>query len=236
MGAQSYTTAGTTTFTASVTGVHTFKAYGAGAGGGDNGNVSGGTAGNYREDTYSLTSGDNVTIVVGAGGAHGLLSTGGNSSATFGATTIVLARGGNQFTSEVGAIGYTGGTAGAGDISGGGGGGGGGAGSTGNGGNGGNASNPTGGTGGSAGGGNAGTGGAGGNAGGSGTVGNQAGGGGGGAGGAGQTGGNGADGRVDVSWTDTATVNPGLLLLRMAFAPCVLAMLYAWKKALCFWG
>ena len=144
-GSQSFTTPGSSTFTATATATHTFRAYGAGAGAED-GIGAGGVGGNYRGDTYSLTSGDEVTITVGAGGTHGVLPTaGGDSSAitVVGTVTIVLAKGGNSGTAETGATAFSGGTPGSTGISSGGGGGGG-AGSTANGGNGGNGSGTTG--------------------------------------------------------------------------------------------
>lgn len=195
-GSQTFTSDGT--FTATYTGTHTFRAYGAGQGGTDT-IGSGGAGGHFAEATYSLTINDVVTITVAAGGVHQMMpGVPGDTSAVFGVTTIVLARGGGSLSSDTGTTTRVGGTGGSASISAGGGGGGC-AGTTTTGGNGGNASGGTGGTGGTAGGGSAGAGGAGGDTGAAGAAGNSVGGGGGG-GGTGSNGGDGYRGQVEITW------------------------------------
>lgn len=219
------------TFTATVTGTHYFECIGGGQSASDMSGSGGGLGGAYAITAYSLTSGDTVTITVGAGGTHGFIpNNGGDSSAIKGGSTITLAKGGGSATSNVGDTTYSSGTTGGGDgINGSGGGGAGAGGPSGNGGNGAAASGTNGGAGGSGGSGTladgtstAGAGGNGGNTGAAGQSGSTYGGGG---GGAGSSAGNGGNGVVVVSWTAAgANTNPGLLLLRMAFIGCVLAV------------
>lgn len=187
-----------TTFTATVTGVHTFRAYGAGQGGTDT-IGSGGAGGHYAETSIYLTVNDAVTITVATGGVHqSIPAVPGDTSAVIGSTTIVLARGGGSLSSDTGTITRAGGTGGSASIDSGGGGGGCG-GPTAAGGNGGNASAGAGGAGGTAGGGSSGAGGAGGGPGAPGIAGNSVGGGGGG-GGSGNDGRNGYDAQMIITW------------------------------------
>jgi hypothetical protein len=221
-----YTTAGTYTWTApagvtSVT-VETWAGGGGGGGvalgwGGSAADAGGGGGGQYSSSVVTVVPGNNYQVVVGAGGAAGSNAggpggTGGNS--TFATTTVVATggSGGGGVTSNNGAgtagaggsggtgtTKYNGGNGAAGGASGAltGGAGGGGAGSTGAGGN---ASGTTAGTGTANGGGN---GGAGRTTAGAGNAGLQEGGGGSGAGTTSTTayaGGAGADGQVSISW------------------------------------
>jgi hypothetical protein len=98
---------GTYTFTASFTGNHTISCWGAGASGAASGasGVPGGGGGEFRQSVVSLTSGNNYTVVVGAGGMPS--ANGGNSSF---ATTTVIANGGSAPIGANGGLGGLGGT------------------------------------------------------------------------------------------------------------------------------
>lgn len=229
----SYTTPGSTTWTApaGVTSATVEAWGGGGAGGGATANPAeggGGAGGQYAIKVITVTPGNSYTIVVGAGGtgSTGNGTAGGDS--TFNGTSVI-AKGGAGGTgatngvagtgSTTGGVGtvYAGGSGSAGVVSGGGcqngGAGGGGAGS---GGAGGNAAGNTAGTGTANGGG---AGGAGRNSSGTGSAGNAAGGGGGAAcaeSGTNRSGGNGATGMVNISYVvpptvtsiNTASTNP----------------------------
>jgi hypothetical protein len=115
-GSQSYTTAGTYTFTvpANVTKLSWLVVGGGGGGGGagsSNGGGGGGGSGGISIGTSSVTPGQQLSVVVGAGGAGGAMDTagsaGGNSS--FSNSTSTGGAGGN-----CGSPGGNGGTGGAG--------------------------------------------------------------------------------------------------------------------------
>ena len=117
---QSYTTAGTNTFTVpgGVTSI-TVKAWGAGGGGGGGGNTGAGGAGGgggFTQTTLSVTPGTGLTVVVGGGGSAGTGSTnsgqggggGGYSVISSSGTNLIIAAGG----AGGGGGGYTSATAG----------------------------------------------------------------------------------------------------------------------------
>lgn len=197
-GGQEFATAGSYTFTASVTGNHTIRCWGGGGRGGVGGGMTGGGGGGgggFAQKVVALTASTNYAVVVGAGDTTGV----GGGNSTF-ETTTVVAIGGNPATSTLGGTGGSGGT---GDVTYAGGNGadasgdngGGGGSSAGTGAAGGNASGTTGGTAPSGGG-------AGGNGGtepGSGIAGAAPGGGGGGTSTSGSEG-NGAAGKVTITW------------------------------------
>lgn len=190
---QEYTAAGSYTFTASYTGDHRVRVWGAG-GPGAAGAIFGGTGGGggaFSESVVALTNGIGYAVVVGAGGSGG--SPGGDS--TWETTVIVAKGGGTTFGgaagSGTGTTKYSGGDG----FSPGGGDGGGGGSSAGTAANGTNATNSTGATA-PSGGGNGGNGGTGGGAGSNGSAPGGAGGGGA-AGGGGSTG---AAGKVSITW------------------------------------
>ena len=105
-GSQSYTTAGTYTFTvpANVTKLSWLVVGGGGGGGGagsSNGGGGGGGSGGISIGTSSVTPGQQLSVVVGAGGAGGAMDTAGsaggnssfsNSTSTGGAGVIVVLR------------------------------------------------------------------------------------------------------------------------------------------------
>jgi hypothetical protein len=101
-----YTTAGTYSFVVPV-GITSISAVcvGGGGGGGNNGNstiyddAGGGAGGGLAYGTFAVTSGETLTVVVGAGGAGGTSSSrdggdGGNSSVSSSSSTFLQANGG----------------------------------------------------------------------------------------------------------------------------------------------
>lgn len=201
-----YSTAGTYTWTCPSAGVVggtiTVKTWGGGAGGGvsSSSREGGGGGGAYSEDTFTPTPGAGYTVVVGAGNGPGVaggdsyFNTSGTIMAKGGSAGVTITGGaGGLASSSVGTTKFSGGTGGTSGLANVGGGGGSSAGPAANGGNGGA---PTAGT--------APTGGGAGGAGGSsanGSNGVAPGGGGGGGGGTANNAGNGAAGKVTITYT-----------------------------------
>lgn len=114
-GQQSYESAGTYTFTVP-TGVTSISAVCVGGGGGGGGESYGGGDGgglSYK-NSISVTPGEGLTVVVGAGGAGTFSSgnTGGDSYIARSGTKLVLANGGGRNITRVGDASYTGGVGG----------------------------------------------------------------------------------------------------------------------------
>lgn len=97
-----FPTAGTSSFTvpAGVSKIRV-RAWGAGGGGlavGDNANGWGGGGGAYTEATLSVTAGESLTVITGAGGA--VDTTGGDTQVLRGATVLMSSGGGKRGTLE----------------------------------------------------------------------------------------------------------------------------------------
>lgn len=90
---------------------------GGGGGGSANGGVGGGGAGGYLESTFTISSGNSGSVVIGAGGAGGASNAdgvnGSNSTITLNGTTIVTSIGGGRgvYATKIGGSGGSGGGA-----------------------------------------------------------------------------------------------------------------------------
>jgi hypothetical protein len=112
-GQVAYTTPGTYTFVVP-DGVSSLivLAVGAGEGGLSNGVVAGDGGSLSYDNALSVTPGEALTVVVGAGGAGvqtGSQNPGGDSTISRGGTAILRAKGGGSGSSNVGGVSYTGG-------------------------------------------------------------------------------------------------------------------------------
>jgi len=117
MGSNTWSSAGTYTWTAPITGNVTVQCWGAGGAGGssaDSGNgYAGGGGGAFASSVIAVVSGNNYTVVVGAGGtstgSHGSNGAAG-AATTFNSTSVVAAGGQGGMGSSYGSTGGAGGT------------------------------------------------------------------------------------------------------------------------------